>query len=219
MRLLGDALRDTFEVDGRAARTLITLLRHPGTLTSEYLAGRRRLYSPPFRTYLVISVLFFLLTEWIVGQGLLLTQGQTLETDAEGQARLFADYVPRLMFVLLPVFALLLKAAFRTRHYFDHLIHALHLHSAAFIVLALMMPFEQAASDNVLALGIQTALFGYLLVSFVASLHKVYGTGWLLASAKALGILLAYTILVAGSFEAVSRFLMPDSALQPWLSD
>lgn len=219
MRLMSDALRDTFDVDGRAARTLSTLLRRPGTLTSEYLAGRRRLYSPPFRTYLVISVLFFLLTEWIVGQGLLLTQGQTLETDAEGQARLFADYVPRLMFVLLPVFALLLKTAFRTRRYFDHLIHALHLHSAAFIVLALMMPFEQAASDSVLALVVQAALFCYLLASFVTSLRKVYETGWLLAAAKAFGILLAYTILVAGSFEAVSRFLMPDSPLQPYLSD
>ena len=55
-----------------------------------------------------------------------------------GQARLFANYVPRLMFILLPVFALILKAAFRQRLYFDHLIYALHIHSALFIMIGYM---------------------------------------------------------------------------------
>ena len=217
--LLGEVLRETFDVDGRAIRTLWTLFRRPGVLTSEYLAGRRRLYSPPFRLYLVISVLFFVVTAWVAGQGILLSEGQTLEVDALGQARFFEDYLPRLMFILLPVFALLLKAAFRQRLYFHHFIHSLHLHSAAYVVLALMLPLEQAANRLGLAMVIQSVLFGYLLASFVISLHHVYRAGWLVAAGKAIGILLGYMMLVAGSFEVASHFMMPGSASLPFLTD
>jgi hypothetical protein len=123
------------------------------------------------------------------------------------------------MFILLPVFALLLKAAFRERHYFHHLVHSLHLHSAAYIVFALMLPLEQAAARPGLAMVVQSLLFLYLLASFVASLHHVYRVGWLVAAGKAIGILLGYMILVAGAFEAASRLMMPDSAALPFLTD
>ena len=186
---------------------------------SELLAGRRRLYSPPFRLYLVVSVLFFILTAWVAGQGVLLSEGQTLEADAVGQARLFADYVLGLMFFLLPVFALLLKVAFRERFYFDHLIHSLHLHSVAYIVLAFMLPLDRAANELMLALVIQSVLFIYMLASFVISIHHVYRAGWLVATAKITGILLGYMALIAGSFEAVSYFMMPGSATPPFLAD
>jgi hypothetical protein len=217
--LLGEAVRETADIDGRALRTLWTLIRHPGVLTSEFLAGRRRLYSPPVRLYLVISVGFFLLASWVAGQGMLLIEGQTLEADAAGQARLFAEYVPRLMFVLLPVFALVLKVAFRQRFYFDHLVHALHLHSAAYLVLALMLPLEQAAANSLTAKVIQLLLFIYLLASFVTSLRRVYAVGWPVAAAKALGVLLGYMMLVAGSLEAASYLAMPESTSTPYLTD
>jgi len=217
--LLGGVVRETFDIDGRAARTLWTLIWRPGVLTSEFLAGRRRLYSPPFRLYLVVSVLFFMLGAWVAGQGVLLSEGQTLKADAVGQARLFADYVPRLMFFLLPAFALLSKVAFRDRFYFDHLIHSLHLHSVAYIVFALMLPLEQAANELMLAMVIQLILFIYMMASVVISFHHVYCVGWLVATAKAIGILLGYMVLIAGSFEAVSYFMMLGSATLPILAD
>lgn len=43
-------------------RTLQPLLFRPGLMTEQYLAGRRKHYAPPFRTYLVISVVYFLLS-------------------------------------------------------------------------------------------------------------------------------------------------------------
>jgi hypothetical protein len=217
--LLGEALRETLDVDGRLARTLWTLLRRPGLVTSEYLAGRRRHYSPPFRLYLVISLLFFLLTAWVAGQGILLDEGQTLQRDAPGQVRLFADYAPRLMFLLVPVFALFLKVAFRRRLYFDHLIHALHLHCALFIFLMLMLPLEQAAARSVFAMIVQLALFAYLLAIFVISVRQVYGGNWPKATVKSFAIMLGYMALVAGVFEAASQFTMPDSARLPFLTD
>ena len=38
--LLAAVVKENFEVDGRTARTISTLFRHPGMLTAEYLAGR-----------------------------------------------------------------------------------------------------------------------------------------------------------------------------------
>jgi hypothetical protein len=60
--LLGDLFKDLTEFDSRIWRTLKPLAFSPGTLTVEFLRGRRTHYSPPFRMYLVLSVVFFLLT-------------------------------------------------------------------------------------------------------------------------------------------------------------
>lgn len=214
--LLGEVLHETFDVDGRAFRTLRDLFLHPGVLTNEFLAGRRQLYTPPFRLYLVTSVVFFVVTAWVAGQGILLNEGQTLESDAQGQARFVSDALPRLMFVMLPVFALLLKAAYRHRLYFDHLIYSLHLHSAAYVVLAFMLPLEQ--DDLLLALP-QLALFGYLLASFVISMHRVYGASWLVTCIKAIIMFFVYMSLISGASEAVGHFTMPGSTALPSLTD
>lgn len=58
--LIRDAFGDLFEMDSRLWRTLIPLLIRPGRLTVEYLQGRRVRYMPPFRMYLVLSLVFFL---------------------------------------------------------------------------------------------------------------------------------------------------------------
>ena len=59
--LLQDAFGDLFELDSRLWRTLIPLLARPGKLTLDYLEGRRARYMPPFRMYLVLSVMFFII--------------------------------------------------------------------------------------------------------------------------------------------------------------
>ena len=58
--LISEAFGDLFELDSRIWRTLLPLLLKPGKLTRDYLEGRRARYLPPFRTYLVLSILFFL---------------------------------------------------------------------------------------------------------------------------------------------------------------
>lgn len=57
--LISEAFGDLFEIDSRLWRTLIPLLSRPGRLTRDYLEGRRARYMPPFRTYLVLSLIFF----------------------------------------------------------------------------------------------------------------------------------------------------------------
>jgi hypothetical protein len=56
----GEAFESISHADSRLWRTLWYLLARPGFLTREFFAGRRVAYLPPFRLYLVISVLFFL---------------------------------------------------------------------------------------------------------------------------------------------------------------
>ncbi len=58
-QLLREAFGDLLELDSRLWRTLVPLLTRPGQLTRDYLEGRRARYMPPFRTYLVLSVIFF----------------------------------------------------------------------------------------------------------------------------------------------------------------
>ena len=57
--LISDAFGDLFELDSRLWQTLVPLLIRPGRLTHDYLQGRRARYMPPFRMYLVLSLLFF----------------------------------------------------------------------------------------------------------------------------------------------------------------
>ena len=177
----------------------------PGVLTREYLAGRRRSYTPPLRLYLVISVSFFVLVSWLAGRGYLLDPDQTVELDAASQARFMAETLPRLMFVLLPAFALMVKVVFPRRLYFDNLIFSLHLHCAAYVLLALTIPLEQIAGEHWLPLLAQVLLLCSFLAYFDISVHRVYGTNWLISSIKSVVILFGYLALVAGVIEATSN--------------
>ena len=58
--LIREAFGDLFEFDSRLWHTLVPLIIRPGKLTRDYLLGRRARFMPPFRTYLVLSVVFFL---------------------------------------------------------------------------------------------------------------------------------------------------------------
>jgi len=59
--LVHEALEGLTHSDSRLWRTLLLLWFRPGTLTEEFLAGRRAISLPPFRLYLIISVTFFLI--------------------------------------------------------------------------------------------------------------------------------------------------------------
>lgn len=55
-----EAFESITHADSRLWRTLWFLLARPGRLTHEFFEGKRARYLPPFRLYLVISLLFFL---------------------------------------------------------------------------------------------------------------------------------------------------------------
>jgi Protein of unknown function (DUF3667) len=59
VELFHEAMEGITHSDSRLWRSLKTLLIRPGELTLEFVRGRRVSYLPPFRLYLVLSVLFF----------------------------------------------------------------------------------------------------------------------------------------------------------------
>lgn len=204
--LIGDVVKETFELDGRAALTIKTLFRYPGMLTEEFLAGRRRTYTPALRLYLVISISFFVLVAWVAQSGLLLAPGQDPGFDAALQARFMSDDLPRLMFVLLPMFALLLKIVYFRRLYFDHLIFSLHLHSAAYVILAIMLPLEDLANRHTILMILQVVLLVYFGAYFVIAVHRVYQSNWLAVAWKSVVVLTGYMIVVSIAIENTSNF-------------
>ena len=62
--LTKDVVGDLLDVDSRVWRTLWPLAFRPGLLTQEFLRGRRASYTPPFRMYLVLSLVFFVLASF-----------------------------------------------------------------------------------------------------------------------------------------------------------
>lgn len=64
-RMLGEAIEDQLSLNAALPRTVRVLVFHPGQLSLEYLAGRIQRYIPPFRLYLVTSVVFFLLLSFV----------------------------------------------------------------------------------------------------------------------------------------------------------
>lgn len=59
--IIREALDDQLSINSTLPRTIGALLARPGHLTSEYMRGRIMRYVPPFRLYLVTSIIFFLL--------------------------------------------------------------------------------------------------------------------------------------------------------------
>lgn len=75
--VVGDVTHSLLHLDSRVWNTLRTLVLKPGQLTNEFIVGRHQRYLPPFRLYLVISVLFFALSA-------LLPDAQMVHVNAEG---------------------------------------------------------------------------------------------------------------------------------------
>lgn len=69
--LLGELFEGLFALDGRVVRTIPNLLARPGRITRDYLKGRRARYMPPFRLYIIASLIFFLLVPGLdqLGEG------------------------------------------------------------------------------------------------------------------------------------------------------
>ncbi len=80
--LVGETISDTFTVDGRLARTLPVLLFRPGRLTRNYTEGKRARYVPPFRMFLLASLLFYLMLFTLVTPGQWIN---TIDTDTRSE--------------------------------------------------------------------------------------------------------------------------------------
>src|SRR5258708_2437847 len=67
--LVHELLEGITHSDSRLWRTLTTLWFKPGKLTEEFVAGGRVAYLPPFRLYLILSIIFFLTLSFVHTSG------------------------------------------------------------------------------------------------------------------------------------------------------
>jgi len=113
------------------------------------------------------------------------------------------DWLPRVMFVLLPVWALLVMLATRRekRHFPDHLYFSLHVHAAIFGVFALgqflrivHVPYAGAfwAAINV----------GFVIWYTAVAMHTVYGGSWWRAARRTFSVLTLYFVILVVVFIA-----------------
>jgi hypothetical protein len=81
-RMLMEALEDQLSLNSSLPRTLGALFFRPGHLTREYVQGRIVRYIPPFRLYLVSSLLFFLILP-LIADPVQISEGEETQAHAD----------------------------------------------------------------------------------------------------------------------------------------
>ena len=80
--------------------------------------------------------------------------------------------------------------------------------AAGYLILAVMLPLEDIANQNVGLMIAQFILFAYFLIYFVSAVRHVYGPGWLVAAIKSAAVLFGYMMAVSVAIESASNFLI-----------
>ena len=119
-------------------------------------------------------------------------------TDPVGFRRAFLTAFPRAIFVLVPICAAMIGLFFRGHRYPQHLVFALHVQAAVFLVLAV----RQLANftQSVLVVGTMEAItLVFLFVYCTRALRRVYGEGRGKTIAKMLAIGFLYALALAAA--------------------
>lgn len=255
--LVGDSFLDYFHFDSRLINTLRPLLFNPGWLTLEFMKGRRQSFVEPFRLFLVISLIYFIIlpfsgensteqqdtkaktasskinskkpnhTTYSI-KGIPLTDAARDSMRAEIDSIGIKNYVEKhnggessftklflrqaikimvstgqsfttvlehtaskMIFVLIPVFALLLKLFYirRKRLYFEHMIFSLHLHSFFFLFMLIFMIAGFFVSISIFWMILVFLLYGFL------ALKRYYQQSFRKTFAKLFLITFSYVII------------------------
>ena len=188
-------LAETLDWDGRMFRSIGLLLSRPGFLSQEYIAGKRVTYTSPVRLYLVVSLLFFFVLPMILPPS----------SNVSPDHKLSVDLYSKGMFVMLPVYALLLKVFYRRFFYMDHLVFTVHLFSASYIVFAIMLSIETLADRYLLVMLLQVLVLLYMLGYVLVALRRVYAESWPVTVLKSLGLLFLFLPALAVLIEVTSH--------------
>jgi hypothetical protein len=164
---VGDAYGELVGWDGKLARTIRLLLVQPGGLTRAVIESQPRMFRPMFRA---------------------------MAADDRGLMRRATDAMPRVLFILIPVLAAVLRLFYRRRHYPEHLYFAVHFGAFVFIVLTVEV---LAVYTRSLVLTAAAQLIGALVIVVygVVAQRRVYGGSWLATRAKAFGVSVVYGAL------------------------
>ncbi len=120
-------------------------------------------------------------------------------------------YISYAFFILLPIFALLLKLVYvrRKQNYMRHLVFSIHIHSFIFLVLSLMIALYMMVEANLKSLA--TVFVFAVPVYIIIALKKVYGQhiGKVISKFFVLSFLyniVFITVVVLAALDALSLF-------------
>lgn len=216
--VLHEITHEFLHLDGKIFRTLKVLVTRPGQLTKDLVEGHRSRYITPLRLYLTASILFFFLFTALPGGGASAfnvtytnesSSGFTFRTGPRTEAeQAAADPVrrdqisgrvltnlPRAVFVVMPLSALLTLAFYRRRQpfYVAHLYYAVHVHAFAFLAGSLVLLLSRGG--RVAEIAAMPVFFSVFLYHFLA-LHRFFGESWLRTLWKGTAITTLYVVLV-----------------------
>lgn len=186
-----ESLHELFDIDGRLWLTLKTLVMQPGVAALEYSQGKRTKYTPALRLYLVISLLFFLFFSALQG----------ISPDNRQYSESAVDMYSKAMFVLFPVFAALVGLLFRNSYYLASLVFSMHIHSIAYVVLAIMAPLEKIQQSNWVVILLQSPAALYFVWYVLRSFKVMYSENWLATVGKTALIYIIYMAIMGFVFD------------------
>lgn len=125
---------------------------------------------------------------------------EKLREDPSEFIEAMVDHLPQLMFLLLPLFALLVQVAylFSPFHYLQHLVFTLHYHSFVFLLYLVGWVLVLAGLD------ITTWLLLALVFYLPLALRRTYDSSVSAAVGKSLFIYFSYAWLLVGAFSAAA---------------
>ncbi|MDE2075436.1 MAG: hypothetical protein KGJ81_18540, partial [Alphaproteobacteria bacterium] len=119
-----------------------------------------------------------------------------LQTDPAALNGTLTAWLPRILFLLLPLFALLLALFYRKRRrelfFVDHLVFSLTLHTFVFVVLIVAAVAAQVLPGDWVAVLTLGGLALYLLLA----MKRFYGESWRKSGLKFAGVAGIYTVFV-----------------------
>jgi hypothetical protein len=249
-----EAFESITHADSRLWRTLWLLISKPGFLTKEFIEGRRAQFLPPFRLYLVLSVLLFLVIALVsdsevaptsspAGEGAILpkklsdgrvapiTQApaeskeerahrvcenaqyefpktwipklkevcrKVVVDDGHAFAEAMTHNIPRALFLLIPLLALVMRAMYWRRYYVEHLLFFMHNHAFTFVlftVCVLVLSVTSSSASALVALLFLVILFYPPLYTYKA-MRRVYAQGRWVTRLKFSVLTLSYVTLM-----------------------
>ena len=221
---ISEFAQELFDVDSRVLRSFRRLLFSPGFLTREHVEGRRVPWLSPLKLYLLASVAAFAVLAF-AGEdaGLKIAVMPSAEVEAVGPSwtqqlgyatpedlgaalsAARAVWIPRVMFVLVPLFAWLVSRLRRGagRHYPSHLVFALHVHAAVFAMRAAMTAVSLAMPAPT-SRWLDAVVSVYAIGHAYIAMRSVYGGTRLRAVRDLILVGVLYWVaLVAGAAVAV----------------
>jgi uncharacterized protein DUF3667 len=242
---LHELVEGMFHVDSSFWRTLRALVTRPGLLTEQYLGGKRRAYSPPFRTYLVISVVYFIAASMfdtassrVVSSGgremqasdcaqLAASPGwmlrfvpdlenrcvRALSDDRRALAATMQNLLPKVMFAVLPLVALVQFWVYRRQRplYLENLVFVLHFQSFFYLActLALLLAAGIAALAGARArIGelFDFAIYAWSVVYLFIGTRRVYRVGVLKTVLGLVALAAAYMVFYVLGISVASMY-------------